>query len=112
MSWKEANNLPQDGDKLPHLRQTFAHLLHLATHDLHFLDNLLISLFTVLTFLNAEENLPHFLQTFAHLLQFTHNVRCNFHFLEKFNTDFQSNLFSYMIIVTNASNDVSVKFFK
>ena len=34
-SWKEAN-LPQDGDKLTHFPQTFPHLLHLVTHQLHF----------------------------------------------------------------------------
>ena len=33
-SWKEAN-LPQDGDKLTHFTQTFAHLLHLVTRHLH-----------------------------------------------------------------------------
>ena len=36
-SWKEAN-LPQDGDKLTHFTQTFAHLLHLVTRLLHFLE--------------------------------------------------------------------------
>ena len=63
-SWKEAN-LPQDGDKLTHFTQTFAHLLHLVTRHLHSKSSKTSSN------LHFYSNLKGFV-TFAHLLYVVH----------------------------------------